>query len=112
MDSPLETYAALLAQVQDRLGHNGERATIQEIADRLCIGRSTIHQRLAGTRPLRAEAIVALEALADSRPRALAELLARAIDRVELAHREGDPILSDWLPLAKAAIAEYLPPPP
>ena len=33
-------------------------------------------------------------------------LLAEAVKRVEIANAEGDPILSAWLPLAKAAIAK------
>jgi len=36
---------------------------------------------------------------------AMREALEQAIARIELANREGDPIMSAWLPDAKAALA-------
>lgn len=110
-------------RLASELGAAGEYSEDWETADINDL-RERVHQLVATTKPLAglalAESILAshgvptageceraLMAVRDARRAqdALVTQLAAAVKRVELANDEGDPIMSAWLPDARAALA-------
>lgn len=81
-----------------KIGYGGQECDDYAVITSPHVESAIAHLEPAGYSPANARLIAAAPELL--------EALRFAVKRVELANAEGDPILSAWLPDAKAAIAK------